>query len=790
MPVVVPVTVAVPVRVGLVVGPGVDVVEMRDDVADLGELVDVDLAAADEVEDDVAELGESVVAAAVGQGGVEARAAFARTALEGVAQGACLGERRAKEGTEGAPQLGWAEATTSSLPCHAVKLYRRGAVTRWLWVWLGPLVLVLAVAACPPPERVTVKPLPPVSGGAVRVRVFTEPAAVKKVGVAGRFLFVATEDALQRWDDKGSVLTMTADHGLSGDHVVAMTTDAERKWMWILTDGGLGRYDAAIEVYSVTPPPPATLGIDYAAIAKEGVASLAPAGEGEGGVWLGTSKGLYFVSDKGGWVDTPIKDGIRALVRDKSGWLWIATKSGLVARKPSGDLVKIGEGQGCDVTEPRLLVEAPGERVMVIGSDAQGRERLAIGKELAWRSYRALPDVVWDAATLRGDSIVVMGGGHIYRIVPARAAVRPLARDGVRLVPLTGSAVSEWMIDPTPLVVPPGATVLGAIGEELLIGTRDLGTARYRDGDAHPYSWLRRKQMFEDATNLSVACAKAQDCWLATGARQAWHWNGVRFTAGGPDVVVLAVARDPEGPIYALHRAPQEKELHLSRIEAGSWVAVSKVTLTTPGDAPEVSFARFAAAGSLWVGLRYKDGLERRAYGIAIIDIEEGKVAYHRTEAMPDKHDKMLPIPVGVVDADVRGDVAWFATNEGIARLSGGRVKLWTEADGLRSELARAVTIAPEGGVVVATGAGAGVWDGKAWGFPAALRFEINDVVATRNGHVWMATERGIAAWDGKKVRRVDTRRGLAENSVLDVAVDQFDRVWARGPGSLTLISQ
>ena len=91
-----------------------------------------------------------------------------------------------------------------------------------------------------------------------------------------------------------------------------------------------------------------------------------------------------------------------------------------------------------------------------------------------------------------------------------------------------------------------------------------------RIGDAQPFSWLRRKQMFEHATNLSVACARAQDCWLATGARQAWHWNGERFTAGGPDVVVLAVARDPEGPIYALHRAVQEKELHLSRIEGGS----------------------------------------------------------------------------------------------------------------------------------------------------------------------------------------------------------------------------
>jgi hypothetical protein len=657
-------------------------------------------------------------------------------------------------------------------------------VTRWLWLWVG---LLVTVTACPPPEPVK-PPLPPVSGGAVRVRVFTEPAPVKTVGAAGRFLFVGTEDALQRWDEKGSVLTMTADHGLSGDHVVAMTTDAERKWMWILTDGGLGHYDASVEVYTEIVPPPSVLGIEYAAIAKEGVASLASASEG--GVWLGTSKGLFFVSEKGGWVATPIKDPIRALVRDRSGWLWIATTGGLVARRPSGELIRIGQAQGCDVIEPRLLVEAPGERVMVVGADAQGRERIAIGKQTLWRSYRTLPDLAWDAATLRGNSIVVMGGGHIYRIVPASAGVRPLARDGVRLVPLSGPTTSEWVIDPTRLVVPPGATVLGAMDEELLIGTRDLGTARYRDREVHPHSWLRRKQMFEDATNLSVACAGAQDCWLATGARQAWHWNGSRFTAGGPNVVVLAVARDPEGPIYALHRAPHEKELHLSRIDGTTWVEVSKVLLTTPGDVPEVSFARFATAGTMWVGLRYRDGSERRPYGIAIVDVGEGKVAYHRTEVMPDKKQKMLPIPVGVVDADVRGDTAWFATNEGIARLSGGQVKVWTEADGLRSELARAVTIAPAGGVIVATGAGAGVWDGKAWGFPPALRFEINDVVATRNGHVWMATERGIAAWDGKKVRRVDTRRGLAENSVLDVAVDQFDRVWARGPGSLTLISQ
>ncbi|HUS32689.1 MAG TPA: hypothetical protein VMZ53_29515 [Kofleriaceae bacterium] len=655
------------------------------------------------------------------------------------------------------------------------------------WLWLAPLLVV--GTACPPPEPVA-PPLPPVSGGKVRVRVFTEPAPVKTVGTVGRFLFVATEDALQRWDEKGAVVTMTADQGLSGDHVVALATDPDRKWMWILTDGGLGHYDAGVEVYTEAAAPPTALGIEYSAIAKEGVASLAPATEG--GVWLGTSKGLFFVSEKGGWVATPVKDPVQALVRDRGGWLWIATKTGLVARKPSGDVVKIGAAQDCAVVAPRLLVEAPGDRVMVIGADAQGRERLAIGKQMAWTSYRTLPEVKWTAATMKGGGIVVMGGEKIYRIVQAPVGgggggvgVRPLAREGVRLVPLTGPTTSEWVIDPTTLVVPPGATVLGAMEDQLLIGTRDLGTARYRDGDAHPRDWLRRKQMFDDATGLSVACARAQDCWLATGARQAWHWNGERFVAGGPDVVALAVARDPSGGIFALHRAPAEKELHLSRIDAnGTWTQLQKVTLTTPGDAPAVSFARFGGNGSLWIGLRYRDGQEMRAYGIAVVDVATGKVTYHR----PDTRE--IPVPIGVVDADVRGDTAWFATSEGVARLADGQVKVWTEADGLRSELARAVTISPEGAVIVATGAGAGVWDGKAWGFPPALRFEINDLVATRDGHVWMATERGIAAWDGKKVRRVDMRRGLAENVVLDVATDQFDRIWARGPGSLTLISQ
>ena len=124
--------------------------------------------------------------------------------------------------------------------------------------WLGLGATVLVAAACPSPSPTT--PIPPVASGKVRVRVFTEPSPVKSIDTAGRFLFVATDDSLQRWDESGQVMVMTADHGLSGEHVTALAPDLDRKWLWVLTDGGLGHYDASSEVYTDVAPPPAAIG--------------------------------------------------------------------------------------------------------------------------------------------------------------------------------------------------------------------------------------------------------------------------------------------------------------------------------------------------------------------------------------------------------------------------------------------------------------------------------------------------------------------------------------------------
>ncbi len=628
------------------------------------------------------------------------------------------------------------------------------------------LLVVAAVGCRPPPDR------PSTLTGKVRVRVFTEPSPVRMLASAGKFVFVATDGDLERWDAEGRVLPVSA-HG----QIVALTPDIDRRWVWILTDRGLGHYDVAADVFQPLLPP-ASLGIEFALLAAEG-ASIAPSSEG--GVWLGTAHGLIKVASDGTWSASGVTAPVNALARDSAGWLWAATKTGLVARKPTGEVVTIGAAEGCAIVDPRLMVELPDAQMLVIGADDTGRDLLAVGKAMTWTTYRALPDVKWDAAARRGLGAVVMAGEKIYRVVPTDASlVRPLSRDGMRLVAVSGKAKpTPWSIEPVDVEVPPGAVTLASVDDQLLIGTRELGTARYRDGDQRPRAWLRRRQMFLDATALSVACSKQNDCWLATGTRQAWHWNGDRFAPRGPDEIALAIVRDPAGGIYALHRAEGESAIQLSRIEDGRWTLLDKVILTTGTDEPSISFARFAASGSLWIGLRDRDAGEWKTFGIAIVDVASSRVVMHRPGGR-------LPVPTAILGADVRGGEAWFATADGVSRLANGKLESWND-EALRG--VRSLSIV-EGGVIAATPNGALRFDGKSWETPPPLGFAVDDVVATRTGQVWMATDRGIAVWDGSRLRRVDTRRGLAEDRTLDLAVDQFDRVWARGPGSLALITQ
>jgi len=657
-------------------------------------------------------------------------------------------------------------------------------------------IVSLAVVACGPPPKPARPPQPPRS--TVRIRVFTETSGARLLEPVGKYVFAAAAHGLDRWDlTTGTVLPMSKDQGLPGDRVTALAADRERGWLWIGTDGGIGYYDLASGVFSTVPTPPPTIGLDLTK------GSIQLAGAADGGLWVGHEKGLLYASATGGWAATPITDPVHSIYRDRSGWLWIATSTGVVGRKPTGETLVYGPAHGCAVEKPRILVPAPGGGVLAIGEDAAGQQRLALWRDNAWTSFRVTPEVRWDHAVAQGDSVVALGGSRLFRLSPrVEGAVRPLTRDGARVIPLV-TGVSPFVIDVIEAELPTQPLAFTA-ADEILVSTRDLGIARYPRRGGRPSGWLRRRQMLDGAESLSVACRERDDCWLAMGAKRAWHWSGDRFEPGGPDLVVLAVIRDSAGEIYALHRGSDQDTIQMSRISGDEWVAIDGVVIKVPGSLPNVSFARFSPTGELWIGLLYRDGdvRELSPWGVAVVDVAAGKVDYHRAtgpeeapakkrhgRSRPKPRPKVMPVPVGAVDvAFIDEHEIWFATSEGAARMVDGKIQMWSEKDQMPSELLHAVAATTGGLVFVGSNAGIGAFDGETWSYPRNLAFSVADLAVTPDGKLWMATERGIAVYDGKKVRRLDVRRGLVDNVLMDLAIDHLGRVWARGKGSLVLV--
>lgn len=648
-------------------------------------------------------------------------------------------------------------------------------------------VIAFSLAGCPNGSGDTT----PTRKVRVRVRSFTEPAPVKLIAAARQYAFTVSATGLDRWDLRsGARLHLSADHGLPGDAVTAVTHDPSRGTVWIATDGGVTRYDVESGTFSALPPAPQVLGLE-----GFGGASLAPAGDG--GLWVGHARGLFYTNPEGAWSPTPVNAPVTALLRDGKGRLWIGTRRGLMVREASGETYEYGDDQGCDLAEVRLLELAPDDGPMIVGDTRAGQQRVVFIRDGVCATYRASPDIRWKAAARRGGETIILTAHRLFSMKPMLNRARRLTRDGMRLMPVKVGPEGQkfdtpFAMTPIDMRISSRATALGTIGDEILVGTHDLGVARINRASSST-RWLRRGELVDGATSLSVACAAANDCYVATGTSTAWRFDGKRFHPFGEgEPRILAFARGPGGKIYGLRESDDFENILLAPIRDSIWVRVSEVAISTPGGRPGISFARFAPSGVLWVGLRYTDDAgESRPFGVALVDVGLGAVVYHHeSRDSRERKQGVLPIPINASDACfLTNDEVWLATSEGAARVRGQNVQVFTESDGLTSELLRGVACSAGGMVYVASGPGVGGFDGDAWSYPKTLRFPVNDLELGRDGRLWMATDRGLAVYDGARVRRLDVRRGLLQNQVEDVSLDHLGRVWVRGSEGITVVT-
>ncbi|HTE52018.1 MAG TPA: hypothetical protein VK698_14290 [Kofleriaceae bacterium] len=660
---------------------------------------------------------------------------------------------------------------------------------------------LLTTTACP-----SAPPVQPVDPPRVRVTSFTEATPVRHILGVPPFAFAATSAGLDRWDLRsGQALHLGLEHGLPGERVQSLDYDLHGE-LWIATDAGLVRYDVEQAAFRAVRPPPAALGVD----SFEGASiSATPTG-----AWVGLRRGLFHVSRDGVWAPTDVTAPVTDLYAEPDeGDLWIGTAIGLFVLR-GGLATPIGPDQGCDLTSVRFVAGGPDGRPVAVGQNRAGQERIALVTGGACDSYWVSPDETWVAAASRPGELLVLTDRRLYSMRrPGGSGGRALVRDGMQLLPVPRGdggrpAPSPFILQSMSGELPAGAQALAAVGDEVLVGTRSLGTARVVSG-RRALQWLRRGELMGQATSLSVACARRDDCYVATGSARAWRFDGERFSlSGGGERRALAVARGPGGRIVGLRQSADGRSIALADIHAGEWRETG-VTVETPGRDPELAFARFSPAGILWLGLRYRDDAgELRPHGVALVDVAAGLVTYHHAgadEAEPasdgpdagfavhiddDDDDDAMPIPMdvgGIAFAQDGG--TWLASSQGAVEVEGDDVAIYGQSDGLRSELLRGVAWSDSGLLYFAAGGGVGVFDGETWRYPRELGLAVNDMEIGPDDRLWMATDRGLAVYEAGRVRHFDARRGLVENRIEDIALDQFGRVWLRGPQSLGIVA-
>jgi hypothetical protein len=676
-------------------------------------------------------------------------------------------------------------------------------------LWL----LLVAVAACGPrkgPARAEAEGEKPPSFRASRVRSFTDTFAVTAVADTPSQLWIGTPHGLLRWEvTSGKSTVITSHDGLPEDRIAAVTADAQGG-VWAATAKGVSR--GLRGSWQNLPPPPVG---DF-------VTGLVASLDGKI-LWAGGPEGL--ARWRGGKWERYFADlSVTALALQPNGTLWIGTSGkGVLRIARSADKVEAHTvAQGCEVDTVRGLA-AVEKHVIAVGEGPAGPRAAWFDGDRFFSYEIKAPQVIEWAARAGGD-LYLGAGTQAWKLAPAAAgasesalkltALKVQPARAARSVALKAELPSSALDDPSPpkidpkqtvpaapqlsvedaaFAIPDNVTAVGSSDRGLLLGTRFLGTVRVENGVVRNF---RLADLAANAQRITVACKQENECYLATGGARAWKFDGRDFEVAAVDPEagsrVLAVLSDGKGGVLAIHRGAGANELRVSTVEGGRWTPLSMQEVAVPNGPPELNFAELAPDGHLWVGLRYFDKeSDPIDYGAAEIELESGKVIYHRSGKMDAKTTYGFGLPSDMVAMYWRGKFeVWFATRSGAARLLDGKVRVFTENDGMESELISDINTGPEGEVWVATRHGTGRFDGRRWSFPkmGPYYLQTSSLAHDDKQHYFLGTEKGVFCVGDCPHDGVDRKRGLLDDAVLDITVDPRGRVWALTAKGISIV--
>jgi len=431
-------------------------------------------------------------------------------------------------------------------------------------------------------------------------------------------------------------------------------------------------------------------------------------------------------------------DGLAAsqvwdVLRDRRGYLWIATSEGLT-RYDGFELASITGAEGLRNQVVRRVVEAPDGTLWLATADGiahyDGRGLSFIGSAEGMRG-----GIVWDLAFDRHGNLWFGTGSAGVGVVTGGKWK------------LYGKADGLAADDVYSLHVAPSG--------ELWVGTRHAGVAQCAIGARGELSRCRTLTTADGLAHDSVraiASDRLGNVWLGTRGGGVSRWDGRRFTnfraapSDTTDAAHVAASGPADGladdDVYALHVRPTG-ELVIGNAQRG-------ITICT---LPDLRPCRT---------LRKGNGL--------VVDAVLG------------------------VDEDLEGNL-WVSLNNGLSKLVSEKLQSFDDRHGVPGPGGYALLPEPDGDVWVASFGGLGrmrlappyerplvaSWNAE-HGLPSS---EVWDVLRDRRGRLWVATARGLCLFDAARgcTTVYGEEQGLAGSYVLDLFETKGGDLWV---GTLT----
>ena len=547
--------------------------------------------------------------------------------------------------------------------------------------------------------------------------------------------------------------TWRAEEGLPQESVWAITQTKDG-YLWIGTGGGLARFDGVhFEVFGI----------------KDGLPSMQIRGlleDRTGALWVGTANGVCrYVNGRFTSLDKQAGlpgESIINLVEDRAGSVWIASDLGL-SRWRTGRLEQMGGQVGLTNVDVRAMI-----------TDRKGNIWVSLVNQglMRYDGQRFVPAVTdTEFQTLRPYRLLrdqqgnIWAGtvGQIYCIGETNWT-KYAAEAGLPEVLITCLAQSQ--------------------NGTLWAGTSDQGLLYLRDNRFHPVR--RTDGLSSDAVRAIMQDAEG-NMWVGTrGAGlnrlQPRKLLTRRLFDGGTEVQPVSLVETADGVLWigtighGLYRFKEEQYEVLLREQLLPWNL-------------QVSALLAAEDGSLWgVGgsslFHWKNGVinlvcpvdgvhclcEGRDHSIwlgndkgVLQRFTRGKLEKYTNELRGSEITAMVQAADGTL---------WVASySHGLGRLANGEFKLYGRADGLQSDLLRALCldkdralwIGTEGGGLSRMEAGKIVSWGNAQGIPDET---ILQILEDDHGMLWLGTQHGIVR--------------VAKTELDEVATGKRSRVYPR----------